>query len=56
MLQQDMTGYVQGTLDAGNQEAIAVVVDFVDTELTRFIKDVITAVSSWYPFFSPSPD
>ena len=45
MLQQDMTGYVQGTLDAGNEEAIAVVVDFVDTELTRFIKDVITEVS-----------
>lgn len=44
MLQQDMTGYIQGTLDAGHEEAIAVVVDFVDPDLTRFIKDVITSV------------
>lgn len=44
MLQQDMTGYIQGTLDAGREEAIAVVMDFVDPGLTRFIKDVITSV------------
>lgn len=53
MLQQDMTGYIQGTLDAGREEAIAVVVDFVDPALTRFIKDVITSVS--LPPFPPAP-
>lgn len=42
MLQQDMTGYVQGTLDAGREEAIGVIVDFVDQDLTKFIKEVIT--------------
>ncbi|OKL62540.1 Leucine aminopeptidase 1 [Talaromyces atroroseus] len=42
MLQQDMTGYVQGTLDAGHEESVGVIVDFVDTPLTQFIKDVIT--------------
>lgn len=45
MLQQDMTGYVQGTLDAGREEAIGVIVDFVDQDLTKFIKEVITTVS-----------
>ena len=45
MLHQDMTGYVQGTLDAGREEAIGVATDFVDADLTRFIKDVVTAVS-----------
>lgn len=46
MLHQDMTGYVQGTLDAGREEAIGIAMDFVDTDLTRFIKDVVIAVSS----------
>jgi leucyl aminopeptidase len=46
MLQQDMTGYVQGTLDAGNEEAVGVITDFVDPALTEFIKKVITTVSS----------
>lgn len=44
MLQQDMTGYVQGTLDAGLEEAVGVIVDFVDPGLTQFIKEVITTV------------
>lgn len=44
MLQQDMTGYVQGTLDAGHEESVGVIVDFVDTPLTEFIKNVITEV------------
>ncbi|CAL5869425.1 uncharacterized protein PFLUO_LOCUS3654 [Penicillium psychrofluorescens] len=41
MLQQDMTGYVQGTLDAGLEESVGVIVDFVDPGLTSFIKEVI---------------
>ena len=57
MLQQDMTGYVQGTLDAGREEAIGVIVDFVDQDLTRFIKDVITSVSlSFTPHFQAHAD
>lgn len=51
MLQQDMTGYVQGTLDAGREESVGVIVDFVDTPLTEFIKDIITEVG-----FSFQPD
>lgn len=46
MLQQDMTGYVQGTLDAGLPESVGVIVDYVDQGLTQFIKEVITTVSS----------
>ncbi|KAK3190884.1 Leucine aminopeptidase 1 [Lecanicillium sp. MT-2017a] len=38
MLQQDMTGYIQGTLDAGKPESVGVITDFVDQGLTRFIK------------------
>ncbi|KAK8185605.1 hypothetical protein BC567DRAFT_239894 [Phyllosticta citribraziliensis] len=43
MLQQDMTGYVQGTLDAGEPESVGVITDFVDAGLTEFIKEVITS-------------
>jgi leucyl aminopeptidase len=42
MLQQDMTGYVQKTLDAGEPESVGVITDFVDEGLTSFIKKVIT--------------
>jgi leucyl aminopeptidase len=45
MLQQDMTGYVQGTLDAGLKESVGVITDFVDPALTTFIKTVVTEVS-----------
>lgn len=45
MLQQDMTGYAQGTLDAGQEESVGVIVDYVDSGLTKFIKEVITTVS-----------
>ncbi|KHN97028.1 aminopeptidase [Metarhizium album ARSEF 1941] len=41
MLQQDMTGYVKGTLDAGLPESVGVVVDYVHPGLTKFIKTVI---------------
>lgn len=44
MLQQDMTGFVQGTLDAGKEESVGVIIDFVDAPLTQFIKDIITQV------------
>ncbi len=43
MLQQDMTGYVQKTLDAGQAESVGVIVDYVDPALTAFIKQVIVA-------------
>ncbi|CAK7270518.1 Leucine aminopeptidase 1 [Sporothrix epigloea] len=43
MLQQDMTGFVQGTLDAGKVESVGVIVDYVDPALTDFIKKVIVA-------------
>ena len=42
MLQQDMTGYVAKTLQAGEQESVGVITDFVDPGLTEFIKSVIT--------------
>lgn len=45
MLQQDMTGYVQGTLDAGEKESVGVITDFVDEGLTEFIKNVVSSVS-----------
>ncbi|EGS21743.1 aminopeptidase-like protein [Thermochaetoides thermophila DSM 1495] len=41
MLQQDMTGYVKRTLDAGKPESVGVIVDYVDKNLTEFIKKVI---------------
>lgn len=41
MLQQDMTGYVQKTLDAGKPESVGVIMDFVDPGLTGFIKTTI---------------
>lgn len=44
MLQQDMTGYIQGTLDAGKPESVGVIMDFVDPGLTKFIKVVIEEV------------
>jgi len=44
MLQQDMTGYVQKTLDAGEQESVGVITDFVSPALTHFITKVVTAV------------
>jgi leucyl aminopeptidase len=42
MLQQDMTGYVQKTIDAGEPESVGVITDFVDPGLTEFIKEIIT--------------
>lgn len=42
MLQQDMTGFVQKTLDAGKPESVGVIIDYVDKALTDFIKKIIT--------------
>ncbi|KAL2836510.1 hypothetical protein BJY01DRAFT_238229 [Aspergillus pseudoustus] len=44
MLQQDMTGYIRGTLEAGQKEAIAVLTDFVDPGLTAFLKTVYCSI------------
>ena len=41
MLQQDMTGYVKGTLKHGRPESLGVITDHVDRGLTNFIKGVI---------------
>ncbi|KAK9361601.1 hypothetical protein V1504DRAFT_451298 [Lipomyces starkeyi] len=46
MLQQDMTGFVKKTLDNGLPEALGVITDFVHSELTEFIKKVISSYSS----------
>jgi bacterial leucyl aminopeptidase len=45
MLQQDMTGYIQKTLDAGEKESVGVITDFVDPDLTDYIKKIVTEVS-----------
>ena len=45
MLQQDMTGYTQGTLAAGKTESVGIITDFVDSGLTNFMKDIVTTVS-----------
>lgn len=50
MLQQDMTGYVK----SGSKESVGVITDYVDTDLTNFIKKVITAVSSSFPKQTPA--
>ncbi|KAK4213650.1 Leucine aminopeptidase 1 [Rhypophila decipiens] len=41
MLQQDMTGFITRTLDAGKVESVGVIVDYVDPNLTEFIKKVV---------------
>jgi hypothetical protein len=39
-----MTGFVQGTLDAGKKESVGVITDFVNPALTEFIKEIVTEV------------
>ncbi|KAK9390622.1 hypothetical protein V1515DRAFT_548860 [Lipomyces mesembrius] len=46
MLQQDMTGFVKKTLDNGLPESLGVITDFVHSELTEFIKKIISSYSS----------
>ncbi len=43
MLQQDMTGYTHGTIEAGEPESVGVITDYVDPGLTDFIKEVVTS-------------
>ncbi|KAI4171344.1 MAG: hypothetical protein LQ348_006937 [Seirophora lacunosa] len=47
MLQQDMTGYIHKTLEAGEKESVGVITDFVNAELTEFIKKVV--IEAGYP-------
>jgi len=42
MLQQDMTGYTHGTIEAGEPESVGVITDYVDPGLTTFIKQVVS--------------
>lgn len=46
MLQQDMTGFVKKAIDAGQPEALGVITDFVDEDLTDYIKMVIKGYCS----------
>lgn len=41
MLQQDMTGYIHKTLEAGEPESVGVITDYVDPGLTNFIKKAV---------------
>jgi bacterial leucyl aminopeptidase len=41
MIQQDMTGYITKTIEAGEPESVGVITDYVDAALTAFIKEVI---------------
>ncbi|EXJ92823.1 leucyl aminopeptidase [Capronia epimyces CBS 606.96] len=43
MIQQDMTGYVEQTLAHGKPESVGVITDFVNPDLTEFIKKIIKA-------------
>ncbi|KAL9042476.1 MAG: hypothetical protein Q9214_003769 [Letrouitia sp. 1 TL-2023] len=42
MFQQDMTGYIHNTIAAGKKESVGVITDYVNPELTEFIKEVVT--------------
>lgn len=55
MLQQDMTGFVKRTLDAGKPESLGVIVDYVDPNLTEFIKKVVVEVRWMLPPTRPFP-
>ncbi|KAF2793437.1 Zn-dependent exopeptidase [Melanomma pulvis-pyrius CBS 109.77] len=46
MLAQDMTGYIQGTLNAGKPESFGIIVDYVDAALTEFVKIIANAYTS----------
>jgi leucyl aminopeptidase len=48
MLQQDMTGFVEKTIDAKQPESVGVIMDYVDPGLTGFIKTVIEEVRFSY--------
>jgi len=41
MLQQDMTGYIHKTIEAGEPESVGVITDYVDPGLTEFIKKTV---------------
>ncbi|RMZ81402.1 hypothetical protein DV738_g2286, partial [Chaetothyriales sp. CBS 135597] len=41
MIQQDMTGFIAKTIEAGEPESVGVITDYVDAGLTAFIKEII---------------
>ncbi|KIX02867.1 uncharacterized protein Z518_08810 [Rhinocladiella mackenziei CBS 650.93] len=43
MIQQDMTGYVEQTLAHGQPESVGVITDYVNANLTEFVKEIINA-------------
>lgn len=45
MLNQDMTGYIKGMLDAGIEESFGLITDNSDEGLVEFLRDIITEVS-----------
>lgn len=53
MLQQDMTGYTDGSKTSGHNEEIGVMTDYVDPALTAFIKNTISTVSCHSEYFGP---
>ena len=46
MLNQDMTGYSKGTIDAGKPESFGLITDFTDPTLNEYISRVIEEVSN----------
>ncbi len=46
VLQQDMTGYVQKTLDNGEKEHVGVITDYVSAPFTEFVKLIIDSYLS----------
>lgn len=51
LLQQDMTGYSSGNTEAGLPDTMGLIVDYVDTPLTNFIKTVVDEVSFFFFLF-----
>ncbi|KAB8230251.1 M28 family metallopeptidase [Aspergillus alliaceus] len=46
MLQQDMTGYTEGTTNAGKKESIGIITDNVDANLTKFLRMIVAAYTN----------
>lgn len=46
MLQQDMTGYTQGSIDAGVEPHFGLIADYTSVELNKFLKLIISTYNS----------
>lgn len=46
MLQQDMTGYTQGSIDQGIEPHFGLIADYTSVELNNFLKQIITNYNS----------